>query len=129
MEQPTARGARLVAAVVSGLQALALVGFVAFYLYELIQGEGSDTTRVVMSGLVILVFAVGIAVLARGWMTAAAWPRTPTIVWNLLLLPVGFSLSQADLRLLGGTVVLSAVVAIVAAAKARRPEDDSARDA
>ncbi|EBM0725681.1 hypothetical protein XE97_25315, partial [Salmonella enterica subsp. enterica serovar Senftenberg] len=80
--------ARDVAAAVCAVQALSLLGFVVFYLVELVQGAGDDPTRVVMSALLILVFAVGIGALARGWWRGANWPNTPTIVWNLLLLPV-----------------------------------------
>ena len=38
-----------------GLQALALAGFAVYYVVELVLGEGSDATRVLMSALLILV--------------------------------------------------------------------------
>ena len=73
---------RAVAAGVCGLQALALLGFVVFYLWELTQDSSDDVARVVMSALLILVFAVGIGAMARGWVRGDNWPNTPTVVWN-----------------------------------------------
>ncbi|WP_101395607.1 hypothetical protein [Phycicoccus duodecadis] len=117
------RGARVVAGVLCGLQALVLVGVAAFYLYELVLGEGSDGTRVVMSALVILLAAVGLAVLSRGWLRWTRWPRTPTVLWDLLLLPVVWGLLQAGRAALGGLVLAVALVAVGAALVAPRPED------
>lgn len=126
---PVRRGrdtARDVAAAVCALQALSLVGFVVFYLVELVQGAGDDPTRVVMSALLILVFAVGIGALARGWWRGASWPNTPTIVWNLLLLPVAWSLFQADRLVVALLVGVVAVVGIVAAVRADTTEPTQA---
>ncbi|MBD3784960.1 MAG: hypothetical protein IE926_18760 [Micrococcales bacterium] len=117
-----ARGPRRLAAALCGLQALALLGFAAFYLYELAVGEGSDATRVVMSALTILLGAAGLAALARGWLGDRRWPRTPTIVWDLLLLPVGVSLFQAGRTGLGWLVTGLALVTLGAAFTARVPD-------
>ena len=56
---------RSVAAGVCGLQVLALVGFVVFYLWELTQGAADDVTRAVMSAVLIALFAVGIVAAIR----------------------------------------------------------------
>ncbi|MEO6411886.1 MAG: hypothetical protein ABIO48_04805 [Pedococcus sp.] len=119
---------RSVAAVVCGLQVLALLGFVVFYLWELTQDTADDVARVVMSALLIAVFAVGIGAMARGWVRGDNWPNTPTVVWNLLLIPVGWSLVQSGRGLVGALVVVVALVGIVSAIKADTtdPEDVSA---
>ena len=119
----TSRGARRVAAVLLGVQVLVLVAVAAFYLYELAAGEGSDATRVVMSALLILVGAAGLALLARGWLGDGSWPRTPTLVWSVLLLPVGVGLVQGNQTLVGWVVVVVALACAVAAWVAR--EDDA----
>ncbi|NYG07740.1 inner membrane protein involved in colicin E2 resistance [Phycicoccus badiiscoriae] len=111
-------GFRAVAGMVCAAQAVTLLGFVVFYLWELTQGSGGDVARVVMSALLIAVFAVGIAAMARGWLRGDNWPNTPTVVWNLLLLPVGWSLVQGGHGLLGALVILVALVGIVAAIRA-----------
>lgn len=118
------RRSRRLAALVTGLQALALAGFAVFYVVELVLGEGSDATRVLMSAVLILVGAVGLGLVVRGWLGTAQWPRTPTIVWNAILLPVGFSLVQGTRVLVGWTVIVVAVVAIVAAWVARDPDTE-----
>src|SRR5512139_734059 len=67
------RGSRRLAALITGLQCLALGGCAVFYVVELGLGEGSDATRVVMSAVLILVGAVGLGLLARGWLSTAQW--------------------------------------------------------
>ncbi|WP_235543482.1 MULTISPECIES: hypothetical protein [unclassified Phycicoccus] len=119
---------RAVAAGICALQALALLGFVGFYLWELTQDSSDDATRVVMSALLILVFAVGIGALARGWVRGDNWPSTPTAVWNALLLPVGWSLIQSDRGLVGALVIVIALVGILAAIRADTRDDDTAED-
>ena len=109
---------RLIAAALCGLQALVLLGFCAFYLWELVQGAGDDPTRVVMSIVLIAVFAVLLGVLGRGWLQGANWPNTPTIVWNVLLLPVAWSLFQAGRGVLALALAVVGVLGVVAAARA-----------
>ncbi|MGG5260816.1 hypothetical protein [Phycicoccus avicenniae] len=115
-------GPRRTAAVFCAGQALALLGFAVFYVYELVVGEGSDAGRVVMSAVLIAIGALGLGLLARGWLGEARWPRTPTIVWNLLVLPVGISLLQAGRTGLGWLVLVLALLALGAAFVARVPD-------
>jgi inner membrane protein involved in colicin E2 resistance len=115
---------RSVAAGVCAVQVVALLGFVVFYLWELTQDSGGDVARVVMSALLIAVFAVGIGAMARGWVRGANWPNTPTVVWNALLLPVGWSLVQGDRTLVGGVVIVVALVGIVAAIRANTTDTE-----
>ncbi|MEO5981220.1 MAG: hypothetical protein ABIQ13_02780 [Pedococcus sp.] len=113
---------RDLAAAVSAVQALSLLGFVAFYLWELAQGATKDAALVIMSALLILVFAAGIGVLARSWWTGANWPNTPTVVWNLLLLPVSWSLFQAGRGVVALALAAIAVTGIVSAVRADTSE-------
>ena len=124
MPDPSSRGPRRLAAALTGVQAVALAGFAVYYVVELVLGEGSDATRVLMSALLIFVAAVGLGVLARGWLGVAAWPRTPTIVWNVILLPVGISLIQGDRVLIGWVVIAVALVVVVTAWVTRDPETE-----
>lgn len=117
---------RRVAAVVCALEALTLVAFAVYFVWELVQGASHDTTPAAMSAL-ILVVAVGMAVLARAWLRGADWPNTPTVVWNLLLLPVAWSLLQAGRGLVGVAVGLVALVGVVAAVRARTGQPSSDR--
>jgi hypothetical protein len=112
---------RSVAAAVCGIEGLVLAGWCVFYLWEIVQGGSSDTGRAVMSTLLILVFAVALGLLTRAWVRGAAWPSTPTVVWNVLLLPVSWSLLTGGRAAIGVLVGLVAVVGVVAAARAGRP--------
>ena len=109
---------RRLAALVCALEALILLAFAVYFGWELVQGKSHDTTPVAMSAL-ILVVAAGIAVLARSWLRGADWPNTPTVVWNVLLLPVAWSLLQAGRGLVGVAVGVVALVGVVAAVRAR----------
>lgn len=105
-----------------------LLGFCAFYLWELVQGAGDDPTRVVMSIVLIAVFAVLLGVLGRAWLRGANWPNTPTIVWNLLLLPVAWSLFQAGRGMLALALAVVGVLGVVAAARADTSDRDGTGD-
>lgn len=117
--QPSANPLRHVAAGVCVLEAVTLLGFCVFYLWELGQGASADATRAVVSALLIALMAVGLAVLARSWWRGAGWPNTPTVVWNLLLLPVAWSLVQAGRVLIGVAVGVVALAGVGAAIGAR----------
>ena len=119
---------RSVAAGVCAVQVVVLLGFVVFYLWELTQDSGGDVARVVMSALLIAVFAVGIAAMARGWLLGDNWPNTPTVVWNALLLPVGWSLVQGERCLVGALVIVVALVGIVAAIRANTTDAEESED-
>jgi hypothetical protein len=120
---PDARraAARRVAAAICGVEALVLLGFVVFYLWEIAQGRSDDAVRAVVSALLIAVFGVALAFLARAWLRGAGWPNTPTIVWNLLLLPVAWSLLTSGHGAVGALMGAVAVVGVAAAALAKEP--------
>lgn len=115
--QPVDR-ARLVASGVSVVQAVFLLGFCVFSLYELTQHGSDDAARVVTEALLVAVFAAGLLALGHFWVRGANWPNTPTIVWNALLLPVAWGLVQGGRTAVGlvvGTVALVGIGAAVLA--------------
>jgi hypothetical protein len=115
--------AHRVAGALTLLEAVVLVGFVLFYVIESALGQSSDLARAAVSSVLILAFGVGLLVLARGWFRTEGWPKTPTVLWNVLLLPVAWSLresAQVPLALAVGVVALAAAVAAVAAPRAPR---------
>jgi hypothetical protein len=109
------------------LEGVVLVGFVVFYVVEMVSGATDDLTRASVSAVLILVFAVALLALARGWFRADDWPKTPTVLWNALLLPVAWSLREGDrvpIALAVGGVALASIVAAVAAPRAPREAPD-----
>jgi hypothetical protein len=120
--------AHRVAGALTALEGLVLVGFTVFYVVEMVSGATDDLSRAAVSTVLILVFAVGLLALARGWFAAADWPKTPTVLWNALLLPVAWSLREGDrgaLALAVGALALASIVAAVAAPRARRETSDT----
>jgi len=107
--------ARLVASGVSVVQAVFLLGFCVFSLYELTQHGSDDAARVVTESLLVAVFAAGLLALGHFWVRGANWPNTPTIVWNALLLPVAWGLVQGGRTAVGLVVGAVALVGIGAA--------------
>jgi hypothetical protein len=95
-DRPAGAGARRTAGALTLVEGLVVVGFGAFYGYEIATGAAADVTRAATSGLLILVFGLGLLWLARGWLVGRDWPRTPTLLWNALLLPVAWSLHESD---------------------------------
>jgi hypothetical protein len=117
---PTSRAAgtsQRVAAAVVAAEVGALVGFAVFYVYEIAVGATDDPLRAVMSVVLMLVVGAGLAAMVRGWLRGLTWPRTPTLVWNALLLPVAWGLVQGGrtpVALLVGAAALAGIAAALA---------------
>lgn len=116
-----------VGTLLSATEGVLLLGFSAFFGYEISAGATDDVVRGATSGALILVFALFLLFLARGWARRADWPRTPTLLWNALLLPVAWSLWQSNRALVSLGVAVVAICSIVAALGAR-PNDPIRRD-
>lgn len=115
----------IVAAVVCLVEALLLVATAVLYGLELADGRAEDADVASMSLVVCLIFAILLAVLAAAWRKGATWPRTATLVWNVLLLPAAWTLSTttgiwAGLGL--AALALTGVVASLLAPAAELPD-------
>ena len=84
----------LVAALVA-LQAVGLVALGVFYLVEIATATTSDVTAAFVSVLLIVVAAAGLALVARGLYRQRQWARSPTLVTELLILPVAYGFWQS----------------------------------
>ncbi|NUO36036.1 MAG: hypothetical protein HOP97_08460 [Terrabacter sp.] len=116
------------AAVLTLVEALVVLGFAVFYVYAMVTGATDDLTRAATSGTLILVFGLALLALARAWSRASQWARTPTVLWNVLLLPVAWSLheSERDAVALGVAAVAVASILAALASPGRRDEVDGA---
>lgn len=110
-----AQGPQLAAAAVSALESVILLGFFGFYVYEMVIGASTDLLRAAMSAILILIFSVLLGLLASAWRRRADWARTPTLLWNALLLPVAWSLHESGRTVIALGVGLLALAGIGAA--------------
>lgn len=81
----------IIAAVAQALQALLLLGL---GLALLVAGITDDSEDLLNAGLVaVLALGGGAALLAvaRGLLGAQGWARAPALVWQLIMIPVGFT--------------------------------------
>ncbi|KRE37706.1 hypothetical protein ASG73_08650 [Janibacter sp. Soil728] len=108
----------IAAAVVCLIEALVLVVTAFLYGLELADGRAVDANTASMSLVVCLIFAILLAVLAAAWRKGALWPRTPTLVWNVLLLPAAWTLTTTNGIWVGLALAGVAVAGIVASALA-----------
>ena len=103
----------MVSAAILGLESLGCAGFAVFFLLAASDGASLSGTSHLMFSLVTVLFAVGLALVARGLWLGRGWPRTAAVVWFVLLLPVGWALLQAG-RGPAGVLVLGSAVAGIA---------------
>ena len=112
---PRPTRAALIAGLLTLVEAFIVLAFAGFYVYEIALGAEDSLTTALTSAALILIFAVGLLVVARAWLRGQRWPRTPTLLWNVLLLPVAWSLRDSDQILIAAGVAVLAVASIVAA--------------
>lgn len=102
-----------VATVLVALEAVALAGIAAFYVYELALGHGTDAIVVIMSVVTILVFVIGLTYTAKGLRSRHPRAQAPAIAVNVLLLPLGIAMFQFAPWWLAALVVVGSVATIV----------------
>lgn len=115
-----------VAGAVCLVEALLLLVTAGVYGVELLGGEAFDANTASMSLVVSLIFALLLLVLGMSWFRGREWPRTPTIVWNALLLPAAWTLASSSGLWSGIGLAAVAVVGIVAALLSPMHYDDRA---
>lgn len=110
----------------TALEGLALVVMAGVSVYSALTDTASQTTRAVTEAVMLLVLAVGVLLLAVNLLRRRRLARTPTLLWNGMLVPVGFSLMTGGAGALGVTTLIVAVATFVAAlaVPSYRPEDD-----
>ena len=104
----------LVAAAIIGLQALGCAVFAVFFSFMAAQRAALSGTSHVMFSVFTALFAGGLGLVARGLWRGLSWPRTATVVWLVLLVPVGWALMQAGWWLVGMLILGSTGVGIAA---------------
>lgn len=104
-----------VAGAMCALQSVLLAVTAGAFVLELARGESDEPGVAAMSLVVCLVFVSLLALMAAHWWRGRRWPRTPTIVWSLLLLPTAWTLAGTSGLAVGLAVAAVAVLGAVAA--------------
>lgn len=115
-----------IAGAVCLVEALLLFVTAGMYGLELIAGEAFDASTASMSLVVSLIFALLLLVLGMSWLKAREWPRTPTVVWNALLLPAAWTLGVSTGLWFGLGLAALALVGLGAALLSPAHYDDRA---
>lgn len=109
-----------VAAAIIGAQALVCAVFAVIFLLEAPEGATFGNASHWMFSVLTLAFAIGLGFVARGLWRGLGWPRTATVVWLVLLVPVGWAMVQAGRGAVGVLILGSAFLGIVAVAAESR---------
>lgn len=103
------------AAVLVGLEAVAIAGFAVFYLVELVLGESTDVMIVLMSVVTMAVFVVGLSYVSAGLWQRHPRAQAPAIAFNFLLVPLGIAMFQFAPAWLAATILITAIGTIACA--------------
>lgn len=106
----------LVAAALIGVQSLGCGVFAVIFLFAAPQGASLSDTSHLMFSVFTALFAIGLGLVARGLWQGQGWSRTATVVWLVMLLPLGWTMLQAGRGLVGVLILSGAVVGIGAVA-------------
>ncbi|MFD9306204.1 hypothetical protein ACFWCB_26720 [Streptomyces sp. NPDC060048] len=108
---PTAPPRRLIAAAaLTALEGLALAGLGVYLLYVGIAGDADSPRQAETGGITLLLMAALPLVAAHGLRLGRRWSRGPTLITQLLALPVAWTLWSS-----GGAVAAAAAALAVAA--------------
>jgi hypothetical protein len=98
MHEPPTQPARptplVVLAALVAAQGVGLAGLAMFFLVELVVSTPLSVPRAVTAALLTLLAGLGLLAVARGLHRRRRWARAPTLVTQLLVLPVGAGLVQ-----------------------------------
>jgi Na+/phosphate symporter len=98
------------AALITAVEGVALFGLGVFYLVKTAVQRPDSYGRALFGTAFALLGGALLVLLARGLDHLDGWARTPTVLLQLLALPVGYSLGiQAGLIGYGGPILVAAV--------------------
>ena len=112
-DRPEAPPALRRAALVVGVEALALAGVAGVLLYLVLTSSATSVSSAVAEVVYVSLGAAALAASAVGLWRVAAWARGPVVVLQLLLAALGYTMAfEAQLPVIGLPVL--ALVAVVA---------------
>ena len=113
--KPRAGGAWIIAAIGMALQTLGMLGMAAWVLIELVRGDASNASRSVTEGVCLVLLSVGTGLLTLNLARAKSLAKTPTLLWNGMMVAVGLNLVQGGAAAVGYALIAVAIAVFVAA--------------
>lgn len=101
-------------ALLLALQTIALVVFAGALFVIAVSGGSDDAGRAATEGATVLALAVCSGLLAGGFWRERSLARTPSLLWNVLGVIVGFTLATNGAPAVGVLVIAVGVVTFVA---------------
>ncbi|MCW8097711.1 hypothetical protein OG288_15450 [Streptomyces tauricus] len=114
-------GRLTMAAALVGLEGVALVAGGVYLLVMGLTGHPDDRSQAVTGGVTLIALALLPLLAARGLLLRRSWSRGPTIITQIMALPVAYNLLQADSLAIPGGIAL-AVVAVATLVLILNPE-------
>jgi hypothetical protein len=105
--------ARATAAGVTAAQGLTFVGLGIATAITVGTGKADDGGSAALAAAFWMLAGVGLGLVAWALWRGRHWARSPSLVWQLLMLPVGWSLLDTQ-SVIGLIVLVSAVAALIA---------------
>ncbi|MFJ8939399.1 hypothetical protein ACIRL0_27335 [Streptomyces sp. NPDC102365] len=109
------------AAALVALEGIALVAGGVYLLVMGLTGHPDDRSQAVTGGVTLIALALLPLLAARGLLLRRGWSRGPTIITQIMALPVAYNLLQADSLAIPGGIAL-AVVAVATLVLILNPE-------
>ncbi|WP_052867783.1 hypothetical protein [Streptomyces niger] len=103
------------AAVLTGLKGLALAALGIYMLVDGLTGAPDSPQQAEMGGITLIVLALLPLIAARGLWLRRRWSRGPSMITQIVALPVAWTLINGGGGLLAGGIVLGVVALVVLA--------------
>ncbi|NYJ74004.1 hypothetical protein [Allobranchiibius huperziae] len=100
---------RVLPAALLALQGVVLLVLGVLLIIRTITGHESNAGRSLTLAIVVLVFALGAALIARALLRGEEGARSPTLVWGVFVVLIGVTLAR------GGAPVVGVVVTVLGA--------------
>lgn len=104
--------ARRTAAAVTAAQGLTFVALAIATAVSAGRGNADDAVSATLAAALWLAIGAGLTVVSAALWRGRHWARSPSLVWQLLMLPIGWSLLDTA-SVVGLVVLVSAVAALI----------------
>ncbi len=100
----------MVAGVIVGLQGLVVLAFAVYYVSQ--QAKAYSLFNVLVSAALFILSGAGLLLVAKGLLERRGWARSPALTWEIVCLPVAWSLGQSGRWYIGLPVGLLTLLAL-----------------